>query len=97
MPAWLDWITEGWGVLGYDLLGIVPLFLFRFGDLLLLCWSSVVNVLYASGSLQDMLELFCLDLLFGFVIFPIHDFGFGAFGFVCCVKVWVPFQVLFFS
>jgi len=56
-----------------------------------------VNVLYASGSLQDMLELFCLDLLFGFVIFPIHDFGFGAFGFVCCVKVWVPFQVLFFS
>jgi len=33
VPAWLDWITEGWGVLGYDLLGIVPLFLFRFGDL----------------------------------------------------------------
>jgi len=30
----LDWITEGWGVLGYDLLGIVPLFFWsRFGDL----------------------------------------------------------------
>jgi len=55
-----------------------------------------VNVLYASGSLQDMLELFCLDLLFGFVIFPIHDFGFGAFGFVCCVKVWCRSKCFFF-
>ena len=96
-------------MLGYDLLGIVPLFFLGHAlgicrDLLLLCWSSAVNVLYASGTLAGHARVF-VSFGFGLVLrgFVIRFRNFSN----LCLWVWsfwicllrgslVLFQVLIF-